>query len=114
MQYRLKANESQQTLLQDKHNSINYYQADYNNIRPQLDNYDVIVADVREKDGGDELLHVTKRLKTGGLLILGSIDDVNVTSYGGKHSLAVLGSHYDAVEREGTVNGELIFLIIVI
>ena len=42
-------NETSDSLLKAKNNSVTYAQADYKNIRPQFDGYDVIVGDVRHK-----------------------------------------------------------------
>ena len=47
LQYYLPTTHTKQHLLQDKGNTVNYYQADYTNLRTQLDAYDVIVADFR-------------------------------------------------------------------
>ena len=91
-------NETSESLLKAKNNSVTYAQADYKNIRPQFDGYDVIVGDVRHKDGGSELEHVVKRLKTNGLLILGSIDNTSEgAQHSDKHSLAVLQAQFKRV-----------------
>ena len=47
LQYYLPTTHTKQHLLQGKGNTVNYYQADYTNLRTQLDAYDVIVADFR-------------------------------------------------------------------
>ncbi|XP_057311153.1 uncharacterized protein LOC130648998 isoform X1 [Hydractinia symbiolongicarpus] len=93
MEYHL--TETSESLLAEKNNTVNYMQADYNNMRSQLDNYDVIVADFRHKDGGAELLQLINRLRRGGLLILGSIDDLlsEDSCKNKNHSMSVLKTH---------------------
>ena len=59
--YHFKNGETPSSLLTDKNNSVAYWQADYKNIRPQYDGYDVIVGDIRYKDGSPELSHFTQR-----------------------------------------------------
>lgn len=102
LQYCLQQGETKETLLSGKGNTINYFQADYTNLRPQFDGYDVIVIDLRFKDSADELKHVTSKLKVGGVLILGSIDDFKINQYGEKHSLATLHSYYALMETESS------------
>lgn len=95
MDYHLNQDETPDSLLKNKNNTVAYWQADYRNIRPQLDGYDVIVADIRQKDGADELMHITGRLKAGGVLILGSIDNTNdEVPNGSKHSISVLKKYF--------------------
>lgn len=90
------------SLLADKGNTVAYWQADYNNIRSQLDGYDVIVADVRHKDGGTELNHIVKRLKDGGILLLGSIDDVDDNSFDEEHSNTILKTKFQKIDDAPT------------
>jgi len=75
LQYHLNAEENAETLLKDKNNTISYYQADYNNLRPQLDGYDIILGDFRYLVSDQMLTHITSRLKDGGRLIMGTVND---------------------------------------
>jgi hypothetical protein len=77
---------------------VDYWQADYKNMRPFLNGYDVIVADFRYKDAADHLGHISRRLNPGGLLILASIDDVTDTRPGSKHVLEVLNNKFVQLE----------------
>jgi len=110
LEYHFQEGETPASLLADKNNSVAYWQADYKNIRPQMDGYDVIVADIRHQDGGSELLHIIQRLKVGGLLILGSIDDTNDgVSFNDKHSLTVLKTHFERLDGGETTEHPHIF-----
>ena len=83
LEYHLPDDESKQRLLQEKGNTISYWQADYKNMRPFLTGYNIVVIDFRSVEIGFELRHITSKLKDGGLLILGSINAINpVTSTG--------------------------------
>jgi len=82
--------EKYDALLSDMGNEVAYWQADYLNLKPQLKDYDIIAADCRHNNAKDSLLEVTSRLKLGGLLILGSVDDVDENQPGGKHSIQAL------------------------
>ena len=85
-----KLNETQDTLLDAKNNSVSYWKSDYKNLDTQMTGYDVIVADFRYKDSASHLDHILKRLKPGGILIQGTIDDPNDANPGLNHSLQVL------------------------
>ena len=105
MEFHLDEQDGNGKLLSPKNNSIAFWQADYKNMRPFLDRYDVIVADFRYKYCADQLKHITRRLKPGGLCILASIDDVNDIVVGSNHVLKALESKFVKVEcLEGKPN----------
>ena len=87
--YHLNEFESKKRLLQEKGNSISYWQADYKNMRPFLTGYNVIIIDFRSKDIGFELRHIASKLQDGGLLILGSINDMDRTTSTGRCSPSI-------------------------
>ena len=89
-EYKLTEAETQDKLLAAKNNSVSYWKADYKNLDPLMTGYDVIVADFRYKDCASHLDHALKRLKPGGILVQGTIDDPNDASPGPNHSLQVL------------------------
>ena len=78
-------------LLSEKNNSVTFFEADCKNLDPELQDYDVVVADFRFKDSAQDLSQILKRLKPEGILILGSIDDVTGKTVPGRnHSLQIL------------------------
>ena len=87
--YHLNEFESKKRLLQEKGNSISYWQADYKNMRPFLTGYNVIIIDFRSKDIGFELRHIASKLQDEGLLILGSINDMDRTTSTGRCSPSI-------------------------
>jgi len=100
-EFHLNEFESSDRLLKEKGNSISYWQADYKNLRPQLDGYAIIVTDFRIKDAAAELKHLSTKLIEGGLLIMGSIEEVSGRSTGRssptreRYSLSVLERYFD-------------------
>ena len=100
MEFLLDESEAYGKLLQPKCNSVNFWQADYKNMRPMLNGYDVIVADFRYKNSADHLNHIAKRLKPGGLLILGSIDDINKEEQEPKHILKALKHNFEKIDHK--------------
>ena len=91
LQYHLNAEESAETLLKDKNNTIFYYHADYNNLRPQLDGYDIILGDFRYLVSDQMLTHISSRLKDGGRLIMGTVNDFGNES----KAITTLSAMYD-------------------
>ena len=87
--YHLNEYESKKRLLQEKGNSISYWQADYKNMRPFLTGYNVIIIDFRSNDVGFELRHIASKLQDGGILILGSINDMDKTTSTGRCSPSI-------------------------
>jgi SAM-dependent methyltransferase len=88
-------------LLSEKNNSITFWETDHKNLAPELQDYDVIVADFRLKNSAQDLNQILKRLKPEGLLILGSIDDVaDETEPGPNHSLKVLKKFCSPVSQK--------------
>ena len=87
--YHLNEYESKKRLLQEKGNSISYWQADYKNMRPFLTGYNVIIIDFRSNDVGFELRHIGSKLQDGGILILGSINDMDRTTSTGRCSPSI-------------------------
>jgi SAM-dependent methyltransferase len=104
MEFLLDESEANGKLLQPKGNSVSFWQADYKNMRPMLNRYDVIVADFRYKNSADHLSHIAKRLKPGGLLILGSIDDVNQEEQEPKHILKALRRNFEKIEHRSVTS----------
>jgi len=103
-EHNLPAGETKELLLTERGNSVAYWQADYRNLRPHLDGYQVIVADFRHKDAARDLFHLSSKLLPGGLLLLGSIDDVSGEGeHTPLHSLAVLNRLYDRVHCDGAL-----------
>jgi hypothetical protein len=94
MDYCLSPDESHGRLLSSKGNTIHYWQADYKNIRPVLDHFDVIVVDFRYENASEHLLHIVERLNPEGLLILASIDDVSNNNGGPKNAVRALGNNF--------------------
>jgi len=105
-EFHLNEFESSERLLKEKGNSISYWQADYKNLRPQLDGYAIVVTDFRIKDAAQELKHLSTKLIEGGLLIMGSIDEVDGYSTGRsspvreRYSLSVLEKYFDEVHSD--------------
>jgi len=100
-EYLLPGGETKELLLTERGNSVSYWQADYRNLRPQLDGYQVVVADFRQKDVAQELLHLSAKLLPGGLLLLGSIDEVfEGAERGPQHSLSILEKLFIRVQCE--------------
>jgi hypothetical protein len=65
-EFNLEDNESGASLLDDKNNAVSFFwHVDYKNLNPELNDYDVIVADFRYKDSAGDLDHILKRLKPG-------------------------------------------------
>ncbi|XP_065662407.1 uncharacterized protein LOC136084936 isoform X1 [Hydra vulgaris] len=95
--YHLEPNECGKKLLEEKNNTISFFQADYKNMRPTLKGYDLIVVDFRYKNAYKELLEITQRLKINGSLILGSIDDVSTELFDANHSLSVLKNNFECL-----------------
>lgn len=75
-EHHLPAGETKEQLLTERGNSLSYWQADYKNLRPQLDGYQFLIVDFRHKDSALDLLDLTSKLQPGGLLLLSSIDEV--------------------------------------
>jgi len=103
LEYHLPGGETRDLLLTDPGNTVAYWQADYKNLRPQLDSYQVIVADFRYTNSAPELRHLTSKLIPGGLLLLGTIDDVTGPCLGPLHSLVVLERLYTPVKYDGAL-----------
>jgi len=80
MEFHLEERETKDILLKEKGNSISYWQADFTNMRPQLDNYQVIMVDFRYADPLKELVHLTGKLEDNGVLILSSVEDLESES----------------------------------
>merc|ERR1712168_1732040 len=87
----------------EKGNSISYWQADYTNLRPQLDGYKVIVADFRTNEAEKEIIHLASKLEEGGLLILGTIDIVNPNMGVTNPTLALLVRMFEPVACDGSL-----------
>ena len=103
-EHNLPPGETREQLLNERGNSVSFWQADYSNLRPQLDGYQVIVADFRHKDAAQHLFHLSTKLKAGGLLLLGSIDDVSGNDPAGPlSSLVVLGRLFTRVHCDGAL-----------
>ena len=93
-------------LLDGNGNTVSFYGADFNDIPSlELTGYDVIVADFRHKDCGNEIKNLTQLLNSSGILILGTIEDVTgEQNPGPKHSLHVLKQFYQHISPAGTNN----------
>ena len=103
-EHNLPTGETKEQLLNERGNSVSFWQADYSNLRPQLDGYQVIVADFRHKDAAQHLFHLSTKLQAGGLLLLGSIDDVSgAESAGPLSSLVVLDRLFTRVHCDGAL-----------
>jgi formylglycine-generating enzyme required for sulfatase activity len=78
--YALSSRENSATLLENRGNSVSYHQCgdQYKNMRPHLNGYGVVVADIRYKEAGDAIAHLLTKLQPGGILVLGSIDEPEV------------------------------------
>ena len=106
MTFSLSPEETATSLVEGKNNKVSYYQADYENMRPQLSNYDVVIVDFRFKDCLKQLQHICSRLNAGGLLIMGSIQDPtkgNVQSFLNEYFTLInneTGKLYPHVYRE--------------
>eukprot|EP00090_Calanus_glacialis_P047225 TRINITY_DN9685_c0_g1_i1.p1 TRINITY_DN9685_c0_g1~~TRINITY_DN9685_c0_g1_i1.p1 ORF type:complete len:1465 (-),score=349.19 TRINITY_DN9685_c0_g1_i1:88-4482(-) len=105
MEFNLNDWESSERLLKDEGNSISYWQADYTNLRPQLDGYAIIVTDFRIKDTAQEIKHLSSKLIEGGLLIMGGIEEVTgkgiITGRSSpvaqRYSLSVLEKYFNEI-----------------
>ena len=103
-EHNLPTGETKEQLLNERGNSVSFWQADYSNLRPQLDGYQVIVADFRNKDAAQHLFHLSTKLQAGGLLLLGSIDDVSGAEPAGPlSSLVVLDRLFTRVHCDGAL-----------
>lgn len=100
LQFNLDENGKAENLLSKKGNTIAYWQADYRNIRPQFTGYDIIIADIRQKNSGSEIVHLAGRLQVGGLLILGSIDNTFDVQVNENHCIASLRKYFTRVSQE--------------
>lgn len=91
-------------LLTGNGNSVTFLENDFKQTPDvELNEYDVIVADFRYKDSGNDINRITKMLTSGGILILGTIDDVvGETNPGSRHSLPVLKKFYSKISQPGT------------
>jgi len=103
LDYCLSPEESNGQLLGPKGNTIHYWQADYRNIRPILDHFDVIITDFRCENPTEHLLNIIERLNPGGLLILASLDDINSNGRITKNVLEALSTCF---KRESNLGPE--------
>jgi len=89
-------------LLEERGNSVTFLEVNWK-VDEDFDKtgYDVIVADLRFKTSGCVLAKISKLLRLGGLLILGTIDDVHESNPGPKHSLQVLSKNFRKVTIQG-------------
>ena len=97
--FHLESNEHGSKLLEERNNTILFWQSDYKNIKPSLKDYDLIVADFRHKNAGSELLQISQRLKVNGSLVLGSIDNVSLEIFDEHHSLNVLKENFLSMDK---------------
>merc|ERR1712032_1777605 len=103
-EHNLPTGETKEQLLNERGNSVSFWQADYSNLRPQLDGYQVIVVDFRHKDAAQHLFHLSTKLQAGGLLLLGSIDDVSGAEPAGPlSSLVVLDRLFTRMHCDGAL-----------
>ena len=98
-EYHLAQYEDKRRLLQEKGNTISYWQADYRNMRPQLTGYNVAVADFRSRDVAAELRHLAGKLLEGGLLVLASITEMDGRVATGRCSPAIPDQTRTFLER---------------
>jgi hypothetical protein len=82
----MSAGNSTSNLLSGRGNAVTYHQCgdQYKNMRPHLSGYDVIVADCRYKEADEAIAHLLTKLKAGGMLVLGSIDEPQVAMQAAK------------------------------
>ena len=87
-------------ILDERGNSVNFFQVDWK-ASPNFEKtgYDVIIADIRSKNSGSLIGKVSRLLRLGGVLILGTIDDVHESNPGPKHSLHVLTKRFDELPQ---------------
>jgi len=105
MEFSLNESETSKKLLEEKGNSLSYWQADCTNMVPQLSGYTVILTDFRYMDAAKEITLLASKLIEGGLLIMGGIEEVAGTgSSSGRsspirqaHNLSVLNRYFDEV-----------------
>jgi len=105
MEFSLNECETSKKLLEEKGNSLFYWQADCTNMEPQLSGYTVILTGFRNKDAAKEITLLASKLIEGGLLIMGVIEEVAETgSSSGRsspirqaHNLSVFNRYFDEV-----------------
>ena len=95
--FTLEAEESADDLVGNKGNAVSYIQADIKDFPADLARYNVIVADIRHKNAAEDIKILASFLDQDGLLILGSIDDVDEESPGKTHSHSSLTEYFDRI-----------------
>jgi len=101
--FHMKDIETSDRILKEKGNSISYWQADYTNLRPQLDGYKVILADFRTNDAVKEIVHLASKLEEGGLLVLGTIEMVQPNMAVTNKTMEFLEKMFEPVASEGSL-----------
>eukprot|EP00092_Neocalanus_flemingeri_P038322 GFUD01041721.1.p1 GENE.GFUD01041721.1~~GFUD01041721.1.p1 ORF type:complete len:489 (+),score=124.43 GFUD01041721.1:77-1543(+) len=97
MSFALEAEESVKDLVGNKGNSVSYIHADIKDFPADLARYNIIVADLRHKNAAEDIKILASFLDKDGLLILGSIDDVDEDNPGQTHSCSSLTEYFDRI-----------------
>jgi len=97
MGFSLETEESEENLLGSKGNAVTYIQADIKGVPTKVEKYAVVVADIRHKNAAEDTQFLASLLNENGLLILGSIDDVDEENPGKMHSCSSLNEHFNRI-----------------
>ena len=95
--FSLETEESEEHLLSRKGNAVSYIQADLKDVTTNIEKYAVVIADIRHKNAAEDTQFLASLLKENGLLILGSIDDVDEENPGKMHSCSSLNEHFNRI-----------------
>ena len=95
MQFSL--DKSAENILGKKGNTVAYIQAELADIPSDGAEYSAVVADIRHKNAAEDIKQITSLISGDGLLILGSIDDVDEENTGKIHSSSMLTKYFDRI-----------------
>ena len=89
--------ESAENLLSKKGNTVAYIEAGLADLTNDNTKYNAVAADIRYKNAAEDIKLLTNLISKDGLLILGSIDDVDEENTGKLHSFSVLNKFFDRI-----------------
>jgi len=97
MKFTLESDESAEILVSKKGNTISYIQAEIAALPRTVGKFNVVVADIRHKNAAEDIKLLASLLSENGLLVLGSIDDVDEETSGQMHSSFSLKEYFDRI-----------------
>ena len=88
---------SAENIISKKGNKVAYIHAHLVDLSNEAAEYKAVVADIRHKNAAEDIKLITSFISEDGLLILGSIDDVDEENVGKIHSSSMLNKYFDRI-----------------